>query len=62
MRRGPAVRRKPKADRDLKRVEEDLAERLGTTVEIRPGKRGAGKLVLHYASLDHFDQLLKKLR
>ena len=59
--RGLAPRRRRKADRDLERLEEELAERLGTTVEIRAGKKG-GKLILHYASLDHLDELLKKLR
>ncbi len=59
--RGVASHRRRKADRDLERLEEELAERLGTTVEIRAGKKG-GKLVLHYASLDHLDELLKKLR
>ena len=59
--RGAASRRRRKADRDLQRLEDELAARLGTTVEIRAGKKG-GKLVLHYASLDHLDELLKKLR
>ena len=27
-----------------------------------PGARGTGKVVVHYSSLDHLDQLLKKLR
>ena len=61
MLRGPLSRRK-KADRDLARLEEELAERLGTTVQIRPGKKGSGKLTLHYSSLDHLEELLKKLR
>jgi hypothetical protein len=30
-------------------------------VEIRAGKKG-GKLLVHYASLDHLEELLKKLR
>jgi len=61
--RGPVARRRAsKADRDLARLEEEASERLGTTVEIRPGKKGTGKLVLHYASLDHLDRLLRKLR
>jgi ParB family chromosome partitioning protein len=59
--RGPAARRK-KSDRDLARLEEEISERLGTTVEIRSGKKGSGRLVLHYSSLDHLDELLKKLR
>jgi ParB family chromosome partitioning protein len=61
--RGPLARRGgKKVDRDIARLEEELSERLGTTVEIRPGKKGSGKLVLHYANLDHLDQLLGKLR
>ena len=56
------ARRRKRTDRDLARLEEEAAERLGTTVQIRPARRGAGKLVLHYSSLDHLDQLLKKLR
>lgn len=62
MLRGSSQRRPRRADRDLARLEEDLAERLGTTVEIRPGRKGSGKLVLHYSGLDHLDQLLKKLK
>ncbi len=61
--RGPVARRRAsKVDRDLARLEEETSERLGTTVEIRPGKKGTGKLILHYASLDHLDRLLRKLR
>ncbi|MGH8668950.1 MAG: ParB/RepB/Spo0J family partition protein, partial [Burkholderiales bacterium] len=62
MLRGPAQRRRRKADRDLARLEEELAERLGTTVEIRPARKGTGKLVLHYSSLEHLEQLLKRLK
>ncbi len=61
--RGPLARRRAsKTDRDLARLEEEASERLGTTVEIRPGRKGTGKVVLHYASLDHLDRLLRKLR
>jgi ParB family chromosome partitioning protein len=59
--KGPTVRRK-RVDRDLARLEEEVSERLGTTVEIRAGKKGSGKLVVHYSSLDHLDELVKKLR
>jgi ParB family chromosome partitioning protein len=62
MRGAPARRRGKKADRDLARLEEEVSERLGTTVEIRAARKGSGKLVLHYSSLDHLEQLLKKLR
>ena len=59
--RGATARRK-KGDRDLARLEEEISERLGTTVQIRAGRKGAGKIVVHYASLEHLEQLLKKLR
>ena len=59
--RGPAARVK-RRDRDLARLEEETAERLGTTVEIRAGKKGTGKIVVHYSSLEHLDELLAKLK
>ena len=62
MLRGPTQRRRRKAGRDLARIEKEVAERLGTTVEIRPARKGTGKLVLHYSSLEHLEQLLKKLK
>ena len=60
--RGEGARRRKKVDRDVARLEEEVSERLGTTVEIRPGRKGSGKVVVHYASHDHLDQLLRKLR
>jgi ParB family chromosome partitioning protein len=60
--RGPVVRRRKRADRDLARLENEVSERLGTSVEIRPGRKGSGKLVIQYSSLDHLEQLLRKLR
>jgi ParB family chromosome partitioning protein len=59
--RGPAARRR-RVDRDLARLEEEISGRLGTTVEIRAGKKASGKLVVHYSSLEHLDELVKKLR
>ena len=62
MRRGQTARRARKTDRDLARLEEEVSGRLGTTVEIRAGRKGRGKVIVHYSGLDHLDQLLKKLR
>ena len=62
MLRGQRARRAAKPDRDLARLEEEVSGRLGTTVEIRAGRKGKGKVIVHYSSLDHLDQLLKKLR
>ena len=60
--RGTATRRKPKSDRDIARLEEDISQRLGTSVQIRAGRKGSGRIIVHYSGLDHLDRLLKKLR
>ena len=62
MQRGQTARRARKTDRDLARLEEEVSGRLGTTVEIRAGRKSRGKVIVHYSGLDHLDQLLKKLR
>ena len=59
--RAPAARRTKKSDRDIARLEEEVSERLGTTVEIRAARKG-GKLVVHYSSVEHLEQLLKRLK
>ena len=58
----PGAKSARKRDRDLERLEEELSAALGTTVEIRAAKKGSGRLLVHYSSLDHLDQLLKRLR
>jgi ParB family chromosome partitioning protein len=58
----PAPRPKARTSRDIQRLEEELAEQLGTAVEIRPGKKGSGRMVIAYMSLDHLDDLIAKLR
>ena len=55
-------RRRPVADRDIARLEEELSEEIGTKIEIKPGKKGTGKLVISYSSHDHLDNLLSKFR
>ena len=62
MLRGLGARRAAKPDRDLERLEDEVSGRLGTTVQIRAGRKGKGKVIVHYSSLDQLDQLLKKLR
>ncbi len=61
MLRTPGSARKKKVDRDIARLEEDASGKIGTTVEIKAGKKGTGKLVLHYASFEHLDEMLAKL-
>jgi ParB family chromosome partitioning protein len=62
LRGGTPKRAKARGDRDLARLEQDVSERLGTTVQIRAGRKGTGTVVVHYSSLEHLDQLLRKLR
>jgi ParB family chromosome partitioning protein len=58
--RSPHARR-PRADRDVARLEEEWSDKLGTTVQIKArGKRG-GKLVIAYRTLDELDQFLQRL-
>lgn len=42
-------------------LEKSLARQLGMRVEVRSAAKGKGKLIVHYASLDQFDDLLQKL-
>ena len=62
LQRGAITHRKRRTDRDLARLEEEISERLGTTVQIRPGRKGSGTILVSYSGLDHLDRLLKKLR
>jgi ParB family chromosome partitioning protein len=54
-------RPKARSGRDIQRLEEEVSEKLGTTVEIKSGKKGSGRLVVHYMSHEHLDELLLKL-
>jgi len=56
------TRRRPGSDRDIARLEEQLSEEIGTRIEIKPGKKGAGKLVVSFSSHDHLDDLLSRFR
>jgi ParB family chromosome partitioning protein len=51
-----------KADRDLLRLEEELADALGAQVKIKAGPKGSGQLSIHFSSLDQLDGILEKLR
>ncbi len=58
----PAVNKTNHLDHDLLRLQEDLSSRLGATVAIKPGKKGAGSLTIQYASLDQLDGILRRLK
>jgi ParB family chromosome partitioning protein len=58
----PAATTRARRSRDIERLQDELCEHLGTAVELRPGRKGSGKLVIGYMSLDHLDDLIAKLR
>jgi ParB family chromosome partitioning protein len=50
------------ADVDTARLETELAERLGAKVRIDAGRKGAGRVVITYSSLDQLDGILARLK
>ncbi len=48
-------------DPDIGRLETRLADLIGSEVNIRHGKRGSGRLVIRYHSLDELDGILERL-
>jgi ParB family chromosome partitioning protein len=62
-RKGNGKRKAPAAtDPDIKRLETDLADKLGATVRIQAKKKGAGRIVIDYGSLDQLDGILARLK
>jgi len=57
--RNPA---KKAVDRDVLRLEEELAQKLGTKVQIKATTRGRGSLHIQYTSLLQLDAILAKLK
>jgi len=52
----------PKADPDIRRLEQTLADRLGAGVQIQHSAGGKGRLVIRYTSLDELDGILERIR
>ena len=48
--------------RDIVRLEEELADKLGATVRLSANAKGSGKLVIEFASLDQLDGIVERLR
>lgn len=53
---------KSASDPDITRLEQRLAERLGSPVQIRHGAKGKGQLVIRYSSLDELQGVLAHIR
>lgn len=57
----PDAKSKPKPDRDILRLQEDLAEKLGAVVTLKAQKKGRGKLIINYDSLEQLDSIIGRL-
>ena len=53
---------KPLKDPNIKALETELASKLGAKVQIQHGRKGKGKLVLAYNSLDELDGILAHIK
>ena len=49
-------------DRDILNLQEELSQRIGTAIQIKVGKKGAGKLIIEYVNNDHLDELVARLK
>ena len=56
----PAAKASP-VSAHVQDLEKTLARQLGMRVQVKSMKKGKGRLVIHYASLDQFDELLGRL-
>lgn len=50
------------SDADTRRLENDLAEKLGTRVEVKADKTGKGTLSIDFMSFEHLDGILERAR
>jgi ParB family chromosome partitioning protein len=58
----PRQKKPATPNRDLARLEEEIADSLGATVKIKANQKGAGTVTLHFGSLDQLDGLLGRFR
>ena len=55
-------RRRDATDPNIRRLQDDLTDRLGARVSVQQGSKGAGKLVIAYGSLDELDGILAHIK
>ncbi len=58
----PAPKAPGATDPDVRRLQAELAERLGARVSIQHGRGGKGRLVISYTSLDELEGILAHIR
>jgi len=57
-----AVKKAAAVDADIRRLEIEVSEKLGAKVSVDHSKKGSGKLVITYNSLDELDGILKHIQ
>ncbi len=63
--RGGSKKPAPAADAgnaDIRRLEQDVSEKIGAKVRVQHTKKGSGKVVISYNSLDELDGILKHIK
>jgi ParB family chromosome partitioning protein len=53
---------KNEADKDIQRLEQELTEKLCSQVTIQHNKKGKGKLVINYHSVDELEGILSRIK
>lgn len=59
---GKHPERKDEPSNDIKNLEDELSQKIGSPVEIQHGAKGRGRMIIKYSSLDELDGLLSHLR
>jgi len=59
--KGPVEIARP-IDPDIRKLEDDLSERLGAQVAVQHGARGKGKVIIHYNDVDELDGILAHIK
>ncbi|MBK9218195.1 MAG: ParB/RepB/Spo0J family partition protein [Uliginosibacterium sp.] len=57
-----SLKARAEPNRDVLRLEEELADKLGAVVKIKANKKGVGAVTIEFASLDQLDDLLGKIK
>ena len=59
--KNPSQTTPKKLDPDIKKLQDDLSEQLGSPVQVQHSAKGAGKLVIKYNNLDQLDGIISKI-
>lgn len=54
--------KKPQVDKDISRLETELTEKLCSEVKIQHTKKGKGKLIINYHSVDELEGILSRIK